>query len=98
MVATNASLDPVRVTQVAWMAQSGLVRSILPAYTSLDGDTLFAMATGELDSNDVTEIGSLAAEVTSQAIIRAVTSSKRIPDYPGIGDLTKKKYLNFWQG
>ena len=90
VVATNASLDPVQVTQVARMAQSGLARSIVPAHTPLDGDTLFSVATGELDSGDVTEIGSLAAEVTSQAIIRAVTSSQGIPDYPGVGDLTKR--------
>ena len=90
VVATNASLDPVQVTQVARMAQSGLARSIVPAHTPLDGDTLFSVATGELDSGDVTEIGSLAAEVTSQAIIRAVTSSEGIPNYPGVDDLTKR--------
>ena len=90
VVATNASLDPVQVTQVARMAQSGLARSIVPAHTPFDGDTLFSVATGELDSGDVLEIGSLAAEVTSQAIIRAVTSTKGIPDYPGVGDLSKR--------
>ena len=90
VVATNASLNPVQVTQVARMAQSGLARSIVPAHTPLDGDTLFSVATGELDSGDVTEIGSLAAEVTSQAIIRAVASSEGIPDYPGVDDLTKR--------
>ena len=93
VIATNASLDRVQVTQVARMAQSGLARSIVPAHTPLDGDTLFSVATGELDSGDVLEIGSLAAEVTSQAIIRAVTSSEGIPDYPGVGDLTKKSKI-----
>ena len=90
VVATNASLDRVQVTQVARMAQSGLARSIVPAHTPLDGDTLFSVATGELDSGDVLEIGSLAAEVTSQAIIRAVTSSEEIFSYPGVGDLIKR--------
>ena len=90
VVATNASLDAVQVTQMARMAQSGLARSIVPAHTPLDGDTLFSVATGELDSGDVTEIGSLAAEVTSQAIIRAVTSAEGILFYPGVGDLTKR--------
>lgn len=65
--------------------------SIIPAHTPLDGDTLFAVATGELDSpGDVLEIGSLAAEVTSQAIIRAVTYAKGIPSYPAFRDLVRK--------
>ena len=90
VVATNASLNQAQATQVARMAHSGLARSIVPAHTPLDGDTLFSVATGELDSGDVLEIGSLAAEVTSQAIIRAVTSSEGIPSYPGVRDLEKK--------
>ena len=91
VVATNASLNQAQITQVARMAQSGLARSIVPAHTPFDGDTLFSVATGELDSANVTEIGSIAAEVTSQAIIHAVTSSEGIPSYPGVDDLTKKR-------
>ncbi|WP_019506148.1 P1 family peptidase [Pleurocapsa sp. PCC 7319] len=87
VVATNASLNQAQVTQIARMAHSGLARSIVPAHTPFDGDTLFSVATGELDSDDVTEIGSIAAEVTSQAIFRAVTAAKGIPSYPGVDDL-----------
>ena len=91
VIATNASLNQAQVTQVARMAHNGLARSIVPAHTPIDGDTLFALATGELDvSGDVLEIGSLAAEVTSQAIIRAVTYAEGIPSYPGVRDLTKR--------
>ena len=94
VVATNASLNQAQVTQVtqvARMAHNGLARSIVPAHTPIDGDTLFAIATGKLDSDgDVLEIGSLAAEVTSQAIIRAVTYAEGIPSYPGVSDLTKR--------
>ena len=91
VVATNASLNQAQVTQVARMAQSGVARSIVPSHTPLDGDTLFSVATGKLNFGDVTEIGSLAAEVTSQAIIRAVTSSEGIPSYPGVSDLSKRE-------
>ncbi len=91
VVATNASLNQAQVTQVARMAHSGLARSIVPAHTPIDGDTLFSVATGELDSSgDVLEIGSLAAEVTSQAIIRAATYAEGIPSYPGVRDLTQR--------
>ena len=86
VVATNATLNQAQVTQVARMSQSGLARTIVPAHTPLDGDTLFSVATGELDTGSVLEIGAIAAEVTSQAIIRAVISSEGIADYPGVGD------------
>ena len=89
VVATNAALSQAQVTQLARMAQSGVTRSIIPSHTPLDGDTLFAVATGKLNSGNVTEIGSWAAEVTSRAIIRAVTSSEGIADYPGVNDLLK---------
>ena len=90
VVATNASLNQAQVTQIARMAHNGLARSIVPAHTPIDGDTLFALATGEVASGNVLEIGSLAAEVTSQAIIRAVTYAEGIPSYPGVRDLTRR--------
>ena len=88
VVATNASLTQAQVTLVARMAHDGLARSIVPAHTPIDGDTLFAVATGQLDPQEnLIEIGSLAAEVTSQAIIRAVTYAEGIPSYPALRDL-----------
>lgn len=91
VVATNASLTQAQATQVARMAHDGLARSIVPAHTPIDGDTLFAVATGQLDSQgNLIEIGSLAAEVTSQAIIRAVTYAEGIPSYPALRDLANQ--------
>ncbi len=73
------------------MAHDGLARSIVPAHTPVDGDTLFAVATGQLDSQgNLLEIGALAAEVTSQAIIRAVTYAEGIPSYPALSDLNNQ--------
>ena len=53
------------------MAKDGLARSFRPAHTMLDGDTIFALATGQKKA-DVSIIGSFAAEVLAQAIERAV--------------------------
>ena len=47
VVATNARLDKEQVNKVAQMAQDGLARTIRPAHTLFDGDTLFALATGQ---------------------------------------------------
>src|SRR5687767_2450371 len=46
LVATNATLSKSDVNRVALMADAGLARAINPAYTTGDGDTVFALATG----------------------------------------------------
>jgi L-aminopeptidase/D-esterase-like protein len=88
VVATNAALSKVQVTKVAQMAQDGLARSINPVHTPLDGDTLFAVATGRIAGvPNLTLIGSLAAEVVSQAVCRAVLRAKGLPGLPSWQDL-----------
>jgi L-aminopeptidase/D-esterase-like protein len=71
VVATNARLTKAQATKVAQMAQDGLARVIRPAHTMFDGDTIFALATGEKKA-DVSMVGAFAAEVMAEAILRAV--------------------------
>ncbi len=51
VVATNAKLSKEHVNKVAQMAHDGLAQAIRPAHTMFDGDTLFALATGEIPAN-----------------------------------------------
>jgi len=76
VVATNARLDKEQVNKVAQMAHDGLARAIRPAHTMFDGDTIFALATGEVVA-DVNLVGAFAAEVTAEAIRRAATIDDR---------------------
>lgn len=71
VIATNAKLTKAQATKVAQMAHDGLARVIRPAHTMFDGDTIFALATGERTA-DVTMVGAFAAEVMAEAIVRAV--------------------------
>ncbi len=82
-VATNAALTKVQATKVAQMAHDGLARVIRPAHTMLDGDTIFALSTGN-KKNDATTIGAFAAEAMSQAILRAVKMSAAAGNLPGL--------------
>jgi L-aminopeptidase/D-esterase-like protein len=75
-VATNVRLTKVQLTKVAQMAHDGLARTIYPAHTLYDGDTLFALSCGELEDVDVTIVGALAAQVTAQAVLRAVRKAR----------------------
>jgi L-aminopeptidase/D-esterase-like protein len=83
VVATNAKLTKAQATKVAQMAHDGLARTIRPAHTMQDGDMIFALSTGNRKS-DVTSVGSFAAEVMAQAIIRAVKMAKTAGSLPGL--------------
>lgn len=88
VVATNARLDKTQATRVAQMAHDGLARAVSPAHTPGDGDTIFALATGELDGvADVGVVGALAAEVVADAIVRAARQATGIPGFPAARDL-----------
>ena len=75
VVATNARMDKEQINKVAQMAHDGLARSVRPAHTMVDGDTIFALATGEREV-DVNIVGAFGAEVFSQAILRAVRAAR----------------------
>ncbi len=75
VVATNAALNKEQANLVAQMAQDGVARAIRPAHTLVDGDTLFAISTGN-GKADVSLVGALAAEVVSQAILQAAINAK----------------------
>jgi L-aminopeptidase/D-esterase-like protein len=87
VVATNAKLDKEAANKVAQMAHDGLARTIRPAHTMLDGDTIFALATGE-HAADVNIVGAYAAEVFAQAILRAVRLAKPVAGIPAISQLS----------
>ena len=87
VVVTNATLSPAELRIVARMAQSGLARVVRPAHTPADGDTIFALATGtRTEAPNLLRIGALAADVTADAIIRAVRAATSIPGYPASRD------------
>ena len=85
VVATNAKLTKAQATKVAQMAHDGLARTIRPAHTMLDGDVIFALSTGTRKA-DVTSVGTFAAEVMAQAIIRGVQSAKSAGGLPGLNN------------
>jgi L-aminopeptidase/D-esterase-like protein len=74
VVAANVKFTKAETTKMAQMAQDGMARAIRPAHTMLDGDTIFALATGGRHA-DVSTVGAFAAEALAQAILRAVYSA-----------------------
>jgi L-aminopeptidase/D-esterase-like protein len=85
VVAANADFTKAEATKMAQMAQDGIARAVRPAHTMLDGDTLFALATGGKKA-DVSTVGAYAAEVTAQAILRAARMATSAGGLPGLGE------------
>ena len=83
VVATNAKLTKAQATKVAQMAQDGMARTVRPAHTMFDGDVIFALSTGERKA-DVSILGAFAAEVTAEAILRAVKMTSSSAGLPGV--------------
>lgn len=81
VVATNARLDKEQANKVAQMAHDGLGRAIHPAHTLFDGDTIFALATGQVRGSP-TLVGAYAAEVVAAAILRAATAATDLGGLP----------------
>jgi L-aminopeptidase/D-esterase-like protein len=78
VVATNARLSKAQAKRLATMAHDGLARTIKPAHTVGDGDTIFALATGRQDSQadvDMMVLGAMAAQVVEVSVLRAVKAS-----------------------
>jgi L-aminopeptidase/D-esterase-like protein len=86
VIATNAALTKEESNKVAQMAHDGLARTVRPAHTMLDGDTLFSLSTGK-KSADVNLIGAYAAEVVAKAIVSAVSSAQSAGGIPAAADL-----------
>lgn len=77
VIATNAKLSKAGATKVAMMAQDGYARTISPAHTMFDGDTVFCMATGEVEAG-VNVVGVIAAEVMARAIVKAIKNTESL--------------------
>jgi L-aminopeptidase/D-esterase-like protein len=95
IVATDAVMTKVQAYHFAVMAQDGLARAIYPAHTTLDGDTVFTAATGRRPMADpvieLTELGTVAANVLARAIARGVYEATALP-FPGARPSWKDRF------
>lgn len=96
VIATDAALSPAGCQRVAIAAQDGLARSIRPAHTPLDGDTVFALATGAVhvapspdtpeemlpETELVTAVGAAAADCLARAVLNGVFAAEPVAGIP----------------
>lgn len=101
VVATDAALSPAGCRRVAVAAHDGLARALRPCHTPLDGDTVFALATGavevppdpttpasmSLEVPLMTAIGAAAADCLARAVILGVLAADGAAGIPTYRDL-----------
>jgi L-aminopeptidase/D-esterase-like protein len=101
VVATDAALSPAACRQVASTAHDGLARSIRPAHTPVDGDMVFALATGAVEVAPladtpaafspetplVTAVGAAAADCLARAVLVGVIAAESVAGIPTYRDL-----------
>ncbi len=88
MVATNARLSKEQASRLATVAHDGIARAIRPAHTMSDGDTIFALATGEVElpergTRAIEALGALAVE---RAIVKGVRAARSLAGVPSAAD------------
>ena len=82
IVATDATLTQAQCTRLATAAQDGFARALVPSHTVMDGDLIFAAATGARPAPDLVAqvmLGHAAACVMARAIARAVFAARSTP-------------------
>lgn len=101
VVATDAALSPAGCGRVAVAAHDGLARTIRPCHTPLDGDTVFALATGavEVDPDPttpasmspevplITAVGAAAADCLARAVMVGVLAAESVAGIPTYRDM-----------
>ena len=83
IVATDAALTKPQALRMAVAAHDGMARALVPAHTPLDGDLVFAAATGVRPMADPVvdgfQLGHAAATCLARAIARAVFLARPMP-------------------
>ena len=87
-VITNASFSADETERLAKMGHNGLVRSVRPANTMFDGDTLFALSVGSKKAN-LNIVGTFAEQAVEEAILDAVQSAVSLGGIPSMQDLAE---------
>ena len=89
IVVTNARFDKTQLNRIATMAHDGYARSMKPSHTLYDGDTIFVVSTEEMQEEvvPVNLVGTLAARVVEEAVVRGVKRAETVKGYKAFKDL-----------
>lgn len=88
VVATNAVLNKERAHLLSLAAHDGLSTAIRPSHTMWDGDTAFALATGQVEARQ-SQVEAMGVEAVAEAVRRAVLLATSVPGFPAVTEMGK---------
>ena len=89
VVATNVQLNKAQTNRLATIAHDGLALAIRPTHTPHDGDTMFALATGEVEaSEEFVRLCALTPTVVARAIVNGVKSASSARGIPAASEIS----------
>ncbi len=83
VIMTNALLSKIQLYYVAERAHNGIVRAVIPAHTTYDGDIVFALSQPRIKC-DIDQVTEIAIETTRLSIIQAVKTAKPLGGIPAL--------------
>lgn len=87
-IVTNARLTKAQATKVAQMAADAYAHVIRPTHTTNDGDTIYVLASGEIDETVPLDVMGLAAtRALEAALVAGVTEATGLHGIPAACDL-----------
>jgi L-aminopeptidase/D-esterase-like protein len=89
-ILTNARLSKSEAKRLAAVAHDGIARAVRPAHTRWDGDTLFALSSGEVEA-DPDAVAILAVRAVAGSIVDAILSAESAYSIPSARDYAASK-------
>lgn len=86
VIITNAKLNKVETNRIASHSHNGLARTMSPAHTEYDGDTIFTMATGEVKT-PLNMVKIMAVKSVEDAVVNGIKNAAGLAGYPSIEDI-----------
>lgn len=87
-IVTNGKFTKAEINKIASMTHNGYGRTMRPAHSIYDGDTIFALSTGDVEA-DLSVVGMLAADVMGKAVVRAIKSAETLHGIKSYKELQK---------
>lgn len=86
VILTNGKFSKAELSKIASMAHDGYAMAISPVHTTMDGDSIYALSTGNVTA-DIDSTGVMASCVMAEAIYYAVNAAETAYGIPSIKDV-----------
>lgn len=90
-IMTNAAFTKTQAARLAAQGHNAIAKTVRPAHSIYDGDTVFALCSGKVDATQ-DAVGILAVHAAESAILDAVKSAETYGDYLSYQELISRTH------